>query len=56
MNCFFILNLYFRHYYSNAYSVLISDSLVQHIPMTEINPARSVHATLKRFMQVMLRM
>lgn len=50
-NIFLRLLIAIRSRQSNAYSVLISDSLVQHIPMTEINPARSVHATLKRFMQ-----
>ena len=34
--------------------VLVSDSLVLHIPICEINPSRNVHATLKRFMQVCL--
>lgn len=39
-----------RPLYSNRVHVLVSEKGYAHLPMTEINPTRSVHTALKRFM------
>lgn len=49
---FHLLNVALPFNFRNSYFILLSDTLTPHIPLCEINPSRSVHASLKRFMQV----
>ena len=41
-----------RIIYSNRFHILVSEEPSPHLPVCEINPSRSLHAALKRFMGV----
>ena len=41
-----------NYFFSNRVCVLTSDKTASHLPITEINPVKSLHSILRKYMTV----